>query len=144
MVMEGSMALTSRLHILLVEDDDTARRSIASVLERAGYIVDAVPDGEQAVALLNSSASGPAFDVVLTDLLLGTLDGVAVLKAARAMPNPPEVILLTGYGTLQTAIEALRAGAFDYLLKPCRLDDLLRCIKGAAERRAARAEQTAH
>jgi DNA-binding response OmpR family regulator len=135
------MGASTQLRILLVEDDDTARTSLGRVLSRAGYAVHAVPDGEHAVAVLD--AAGADFDVVLTDLLLGALDGVAVLKRARALGDPPEVILLTGYGTLQTAIESLRLGAFDYLLKPCKPEELLRCIGNAAERRTGRPLPTA-
>ena len=127
--------------IMLVEDDDGARASLARVLDRAGYQVLALPDGEQACEQLDQHPQ--AFDVVLTDLLLREIDGVGVLKAARALPEPPEVILLTGYGTLQTAVEALRAGAFDYLLKPSKPDDLLRCVSGAVRRRNERIQQTA-
>lgn len=129
--------------ILLVEDDDAARFSLARVLERVGYQVEAVADGETAVALLDPAAAGRHFDLVLTDLVMREIDGIEVLDHARKLADPPEVILLTGYGTLQTAIDALRAGAFDYLLKPCKPDDLLRCIERAMERRAALIAQLA-
>lgn len=124
--------------ILLVEDDDVGRVSLARVLSRAGHQVDAVPDGETAVVRLDESNQGERYDVVLTDLLLREIDGVQVLKQSRQLADPPEVVLLTGYGTLQTAIEALRVGAFDYLLKPCKPDDLLRRIEEAIKRRTER------
>jgi two-component system, OmpR family, response regulator len=127
-------AITHR--VLIVEDDDTARISLLRILERAGYDVTAVPDGESACALLEGSpATRPSFDAVVSDLLLREIDGVGVLRAARSQPSPPEVILLTGYGTLHTALEALRGGAFDYLLKPCKPDQLLQCVAGAIGRR---------
>lgn len=127
--------------ILLVEDDDTARLSLTRVLGRAGYVVDAVPDGEEAYIRLEQSRHGERYDIVLTDLLLREIDGVQVLRQARQLPEPPEVVLLTGYGTLQTAIEALRVGAFDYLLKPCKPEDLLKCIGEAWQRRCERRNQ---
>lgn len=132
---------TERPRLLLVEDDEAARVSLSRVLGRVGYQIDMVPDGEQAIALLEAPDQHEHFDVVLTDLLLHEIDGVQVLKRARQLPDPPEVVLLTGYGTLHTAIEALRAGAFDYLLKPCKPEDLLRCIGEAVRRRNERRSQ---
>lgn len=127
--------------ILLVEDDQAARSSLVRVLSRASYSVEALLDGEQAVAHLSAHAA--SYDVVLTDLMLCRLDGLQVLKRARELADPPEVILLTGYGTLQTAIEALRAGAFDYLLKPSKPEELLRTIERAVALRSARSAQAA-
>ena len=65
------------------------------------------------------------------------IDGVEVLNVARGMRNPPEVILLTGYGSLESAVAALRSGAFNYLLKPCNSAELLECVEKAARRRAS-------
>jgi DNA-binding response OmpR family regulator len=137
------MPSTNAHQILLVEDDDMARVSLAHVLRRAGYKVEAVADGEQAIGLLDAPGQGSDFDVVLTDLLLLEVDGIAVLQRARGLPEPPEVILLTGFGTLKTAIESLRAGAFDYLLKPCQPDELLGCVERAVQRRQASREKSA-
>jgi DNA-binding NtrC family response regulator len=134
--------ISERPRLLLVEDDEAARVSLSRVLSRVGYQIEMAPDGEQAIALLEAPARGEAFDVVLTDLLLHEVDGVQVLKRARQLTDPPEVVLLTGYGTLHTAIEALRAGAFDYLLKPCKPEDLLRCIGEAVRRRHERRAQS--
>lgn len=129
--------------ILLVEDDGAARHSLIQVLSRAGYVVEALPDGEQAVTLLTAPVYNGHYDVVLTDLMMRGVDGLQVLKRSRELADPPEVILLTGYGTLQTAIEALRAGAFDYLLKPSKPDELLRSIERAMEWRSAQKAQAA-
>lgn len=130
--------MSEKPRLLLVEDDEAARISLSRVLSRVGYQIEMAPDGEQALAMLAAPAGGQQFDVVLTDLLLHEVDGVQVLKFARQLPDPPEVVMLTGYGTLHTAIEALRAGAFDYLLKPCKPEDLLRCIGEAFRRRQER------
>ncbi|NJN14909.1 MAG: response regulator transcription factor [Oscillochloris sp.] len=135
------MTTHSFYRILLVEDDDTARLSLERVLTQSGYQVEAVANGEEALSLLERSKSGNEFDIVLTDLLLREVDGIEVLKKARTLPFPPEVVLLTGYGTMQTAIEALRSDAFDYLLKPCKPTDLLSCIRRAAELRAVTLNQ---
>lgn len=131
----------AQLRVLLVEDDATARESLSQVLMRANYSVTAVEDGEQACDLLVERAAINPFDVVVTDLNLFEIDGLQVLRVAREQASPPEVIMLTGYGTLQTAIDALRAGAFDYLLKPYKPSELIECVGRAIERRAERSRR---
>lgn len=120
--------------VLLVEDDHAALMSLRRILESAGYHVTAIADGKTACQYLNEIGGG-IYDVVLTDLRMNDANGLDVLRAARRLPDPPEVVLLTGYGTLGTAIEALRAGVYDYLLKPCKPDELLCAIEGAMRRR---------
>jgi DNA-binding response OmpR family regulator len=118
-----------KAHILLVEDDLRMRRALDSWLKRAGYQVTQVADGETAVELLEAET----FEVVVTDMVMGDVDGIEVLHTARIQPYRPQVILLTGHGTLETAISAFRQGAFDYLLKPCDDDDLLTTIERALQ-----------
>jgi DNA-binding response OmpR family regulator len=118
-------------HILLVEDDSTARMLLADVLSRAGYQVSTAQDGEIALTMLPNHM----YDVVITDIRMRNVDGIKVLEAARARQLPPAVILLTGYGSLETAVSALRAGANDYLLKPIDPDELLNHVASAVERR---------
>lgn len=119
-------------HILLVEDDETARRLLADVVCEAGHRVTAARDGEAALELL----AHQHFDAVVTDIRMRSVDGVQVLQAAREREMPPPVILLTGFGSLETAIAALRAGAYDYLLKPVEPDELLKRLAKALEQRA--------
>lgn len=125
--------------ILLVEDDDTARVLLSNVLTRAGYHVTESSDGETAIRLLTScSSDNPpvcTYDVVLTDIRMRGQDGIAVMNVARQQTPPPSIILLTGYGSVETAIEALRANAYDYMLKPCDTGDLLRRVAGAVQQR---------
>ncbi len=87
-------------------------------------------NGETALDLLEQQR----FVVVLTDIILGDIDGIEVLHVARLQHPPPEVIILTGHGSLDSSIAALRKGALDYLLKPCSTDELIECIKGAVHR----------
>ncbi len=118
--------------ILLVEDDQMARQLLANVLIQAGYEVTQAADGTIAIRLLEEYR----FDVVLSDIYMAAIDGIAVMHAARNHRSyAPEVILLTGYGSLETAIAALRSGAYNYLLKPCATDELLDCVAGAVKRR---------
>lgn len=119
--------------MLIVEDDATLRRMVAARLAYAGYDVVQAASGEEALERLGDGA----FHVVLSDIVLGGVDGLAVLRAARSRPQPPAVVLLTGQATVETAVTALRGGAHDYLLKPCDVEELLVCLAGAARRAAA-------
>ncbi len=116
-------------HVLVVEDDPTTCTVLAHLLQEAGYCVTQVSDGETALDVLEKEA----FSVVLTDIVMGDVGGVEVLHTARSQPYQPVVILLTGYGTLETCIDALRAGAFDYLLKPCADEKILETVHRAAK-----------
>ncbi|HEU4326009.1 MAG TPA: response regulator transcription factor [Roseiflexaceae bacterium] len=118
--------------VLLVEDDQTARMLLADGLAGAGYHVTQAPNGEAALALLEQQS----FDVVVTDIKMRRVDGIQVLNAAKCQPYQPAVILLTGFGSLETSIAALRAGAHDYLLKPCDPPDLLKSVAAAVRRRS--------
>lgn len=126
-----------KTQVLLVEDDVTARLLLADVLKSAGYEVTAASNGETAIQLLGQHL----FDIVLADIQMGNVNGVQVLAVARSLDRPPGVILLTGYGSLETSIAALRLGADNYLLKPCEPVELLACIDDAARRRAEHLRQ---
>jgi two-component system, OmpR family, response regulator len=119
--------------ILLVEDDTQSRHLLARGLEQAGYHVTQAADGSSAIQSLEQQA----FAVVLSDLVLGTVSGLDVLQAARKRPYRPVVILLTGHGSLDTALNALRNDAFDYLLKPCLPATLLETVSRAVQHHSA-------
>lgn len=125
-------------HVLLVEDDATARLLLADVLSSGGYEVSVAPDGETALQMLDQSS----FDVVLTDLRMRGIDGVQVMQAARNRPEPPAVVILTGFGSLESAIAAVRAGAADYLLKPCAAADMLKCLGQVVQHRSTEMQQS--
>lgn len=122
-----------KTRILVVEDDINARQKLAYRLQYAGYLVTEAADGEAALDLLETEE----FDVVLTDIVMKSVDGIEVLHTARQMDYRPAVILLTGHGSLDTCMDALRAGAYDYLLKPCSPETLLNCVEGAIHRHDA-------
>jgi DNA-binding response OmpR family regulator len=117
--------------LLLVEDYPTTRVVLAQLLSNAGYQVAQASSGEQALELLETQI----FDIVLTDVVMGEVDGIEVLHKAKIQPYNPVVILLTGYGTLETCMAALRLGAFNYLLKPCPEEELLTCISNGLRQR---------
>jgi DNA-binding response OmpR family regulator len=126
-----------KAHILLVEDDAGLRQSLARVLHCADYQVTQAINGMRAVSLLNREGrQHVTYDVVLVDMVLGDIDGMEVARLARRQPEPPEVIVLTAHGSLHTALEAMRVGTFDYLLKPCRPEHLLGRIAAALAQRA--------
>jgi DNA-binding response OmpR family regulator len=119
-------------HILLVEDDDELREALGDLLGNAGgYRVTQAENGEQAIAFLGDAT----FDVVITDIRLGSTDGIQVMHAAKNLPLPPVIMLLTAYGSLDTAIEAVRAGAYDYMLKPTNSQEFLARVAQAVQRR---------
>jgi two-component system, NtrC family, response regulator AtoC len=107
--------------ILLVEDEANMVRTLAKILERKGYVVDTAANGESALQTL---AEHPA-DVVITDLNMPVMDGMQLLRAMRDREFSPVTIVLTGHGTIQSAVEAMKLGAADYLIKPCNPDELL-------------------
>ena len=122
--------------ILVVEDDPDGRRSVADALEDAGWKVEAVENGNSAVAALSKDE----FDVVLSDLVLPDINGLDVLERARKLHPQLPVLIMTAYGTVETAIRALKSGAYDYLVKPLDLDELHSKIGRALETHALRRE----
>jgi len=117
--------------ILLVEDDDAVRVTLSAVLVLAGHEVATAATGADALARLDSSE----FDIVLTDLRLGDIDGLQILETVRARWPDTVTLMLTGYASVESAIAALRSGAYDYLCKPCPADELLATVVRALERR---------
>jgi DNA-binding NtrC family response regulator len=111
--------------ILLVEDETNMARTLAKNLERAGYDVVHAAHGEAALAQL---AEAP-FDVVLTDLRMPVMDGMALLRAMHERGVRTAAVVLTGYGTIETAVEAMKLGASDYLIKDARPQEVLLTIE---------------
>ena len=118
--------------ILLVEDRESLRSMLAETLGREGYGVEAVATGDEAVRRLSE---GRRYALVLTDLKLPGADGLAVLEAALAADAALPVVLLTGYGTVETAVAAMKKGAADFLGKPVDVDLLLLLVKRHVEAR---------
>ncbi len=100
--------------ILVVDDDRQLRRTLLIMIQRLGFEPEAAENGRVALARLENER----FDLVLTDLKMPEMDGLELLAEIRRLGCPPPVIVMTAYGTIQTAIEAMRGGAFDYVLKP--------------------------
>ena len=116
--------------ILIVEDKESLRRVLAETLEGEGYGVAEAADGEEAIQKL----SGERFDLVLTDLKLPRKDGIEVLRAAKENSPSAAVVLMTGFGTIDLAVQAMKEGAYDFLSKPVDTNYLLVLIERALER----------
>jgi signal transduction histidine kinase len=126
--------------VLVVDDDPFALRSMAKVLGGESYQVVTAASGSEAIDLLKQDS----FDLVLTDLKMPGIDGLEVLREAREIAPQAVVLILTGYASLESAIEALRKGAYDYLVKPCSDDELkLKIAKGLERVRLAEERQRA-
>jgi DNA-binding NtrC family response regulator len=115
--------VTKDARFLVVEDNDTLRRGIARALADDYGSADEVASGDEAIARLRDPAVG-AYDVVVTDLRLPGAGGLEVLEAARARDERTAVLLMTAYGTIESAVEAMRRGAFDFVQKPFDLEQL--------------------
>jgi DNA-binding NtrC family response regulator len=111
--------------ILVVDDEASIRFSLQETLTRDGHQVIAVESGQAALAL----ATTQSFDLALIDLKLGDMAGIDLLAALRQQMPGIIVIMLTGYASVETAAEALRRGAHDYLFKPCKTADLRNSIR---------------
>jgi len=117
--------------ILVVDDQRNMRTTLAMMLRGAGYEVDEAADGAQGADL---GAKG-AYDVVLTDLRMGPIDGLRVLQEVKQTQAMTEVIVMTAYGTIEGAVDAMRIGAFDYIQKPFTEHELLLKVQKALENR---------
>jgi DNA-binding NtrC family response regulator len=121
--------------VLLVDDDRLSREAMADWLQSEGFDVIAVADGQAAVRHVHDGVA-----VIVTDLKMPRTDGLQLLRLAKEQAPHAAVILVTGHGTVETAVVALKEGAFDYLTKPVRPDDLANKVRQAAAQRAMAAE----
>jgi len=122
--------------ILVVDDDESLRRVTQVQLQQAGYAVEVAEDGKKALETLQRTA----IDLVLTDLKMPRMSGLELLKAILAEQPETIVVLMTAHGTIETAVEAVKAGAYDYITKPVLSDELMLILGRALEHRALRQE----
>ena len=123
-------------HLLLVEDEAPLRQAIAEQLADRGYQVEQAESGEAALAHLADFA----FDIIVTDLRLPGIDGSAVIEAAVARYPHIIAIVVTGFGTVKDAVEAIKRGAWDFVSKPFQIDELLHVLDSAIEQRRLKSE----
>ncbi|RJQ51359.1 MAG: sigma-54-dependent Fis family transcriptional regulator [Nitrospiraceae bacterium] len=116
--------------ILIVDDEPISLRSLVNAMQKEGYAVTGTSKGQQALKLIEEQG----VDVVLTDLKMEKVDGMQILKKCRELYPDTEVIMITGYATVQTAIQAIKKGAYDYIAKPLKLDEVRRVVREAIEK----------
>src|SRR5713101_5966474 len=126
----------SSKHLLLVEDEAPLRQAVAEQLADHGYQVEQADSGEAALARLADFA----FDIIVTDLRLPGVDGSAVVEAAVGRYPDIIAIVVTGYGTVKDAVEAIKRGASDFVNKPFQIDELLHALDSAIEQRRLKSE----
>src|SRR5574337_2143548 len=117
------------INILVVDDEEPFRRLLKKELSRKGYAVEVASDGGEAQRLL----ADRVFDVILLDIVMPGVDGIALMKKLKEDASAPPVSVLTGKATVETAVEAMKNGAYDYLTKPYKLDELVIVIDRAFE-----------
>jgi DNA-binding response OmpR family regulator len=118
--------------ILIVDDEESLRFFIAEGLSRQGWQVVEVDSGEAALAALEEQS----FDLILLDLRMVGIDGLTVMRQVKGRWPETMIIIMTAYASIDSAIEAVRQGAFDYLQKPCSIDDIVACARQALEKKA--------
>jgi DNA-binding NtrC family response regulator len=123
-------------HLLLVEDEGPLRQAVAEQLADHGFVVQEAESGEAALARLTDFA----FDIIVTDLRLPGIDGSAVIEAAVSRYPDIIAIVVTGYGTVKDAVEAIKRGASDFVNKPFQIDELLHALDSALEQRRLKSE----
>jgi DNA-binding NtrC family response regulator len=121
------------VRILLVDDSEVFRRPLQRALEAAGFEVAAVTSAEDALDVLDGSTDGNTVDVLLTDQRLPGMDGLQLITRIKATHPATAIIVMTAYGTVESAVEARGRGADDYLLKPFEVPDLLRALHRALD-----------
>jgi signal transduction histidine kinase len=130
------MNTQAHARLLIVDDEAAQMRALCDTLEEAGYETRGFSSGRDAVAALREQP----FDVLLTDLMMPQIDGITLLRSCREIDHELACIVMTGHGTIATAVEALKAGALDYVLKPFKLNSILAALTRALQMRSLRLE----
>lgn len=117
------------LEVLVLDDEPIVGKRLKPALEKDGYVVEVFEDGRSALARLQEKE----FDIVVTDVRMDEVDGIQVLEAVQRLSRHAKVIIITGYATVELAREALAKGAFDFIAKPFKPQDLRAVIEKAAK-----------
>jgi two-component system nitrogen regulation response regulator NtrX len=123
--------MMAKPHVLIVDDETGIRESLTSILQDEGYFVEAVGSAEEA---LHYAARGDV-EVILLDVWLPGMDGLEGLGRLQALPRPPAVIMISGHGTIETAVRATKLGAFDFIEKPLSLEKIIVLVRNAVQQR---------
>src|SRR6476646_2668568 len=128
--------MSSKPRLLVVDDEAGIRESLSLILKDEGYHVEAVASAEEA---LQRAASGD-IEVVLLDVWLPGIDGLEALSRLQAASRPPAVIMISGHGTIETAVRATKLGAFDFIEKPLSLEKIIVLVRNAIQQRRLQEE----
>ncbi|MBI5189353.1 MAG: response regulator [Nitrospirae bacterium] len=121
--------------ILVVDDEEHAREGLSKILTREGYEVETAANGREAIDLIKRQN----FDLVITDMRMPLVDGFEVLREIKKMDDSVGVIMITAYGEVESYLEAMNLGAFEYINKPVRVNELKRVITKVLEDRRKKA-----
>jgi len=135
---EGAMEMNNAGRLLIVEDEKNALKNLEHIMKKEGYQVTGTLSGVNALQLLEKTE----YDVVLTDLKMEKVDGIEVLEKSRQLYPDSEVIMITAYASIPSAVETMKKGAYDYIAKPFNLDDVRKAVKSALEKVALKKENT--
>src|SRR5512139_1077391 len=122
--------------ILIVDDEKVALKNLEHVMRKEGYEVVSTQSGQNALKILEEQT----FEVVLTDLKMEKVDGMQILRRCRELYPDTEVVMITGYATLESAVESMKHGAFYYIAKPFRLDEVRKVVSEAVEKLRLKSE----
>lgn len=122
--------------ILIIEDEETLRESLERVLSKEGYDITSVDSAEAALNLLE----GDSYDLILTDVILPGITGIELLKKVKERSPDQIVVIMTAFASLETAVESLRAGAYDYIIKPVMHEEIKQVVKNALKQGALQEE----
>jgi ATP-dependent Lon protease len=125
------LKLSRKQHILVVDDEEMTRKNLDHVLTREGYEVMTAAGGSEALNLLKKHS----VEVIITDLKMENVDGMGVLASAKEKDPSTEVIMISGYATVSTAVEAMKKGSYYYLSKPFKLDEIRSTVKAALSKK---------
>lgn len=130
------LKMTRKPRILVVDDEEVARKNLAHILSKENYTVSTAANGMEALKKLAQSE----FDVILTDFKMEKIDGMEILERTKTRFPETEVIMITGYATIDTAVEAMKKGAFHYIAKPFKLDEVREIVAQALDKKSLRKE----
>jgi len=123
--------ITPQPRVLVVDDEGGIRESLTSILSDEGYLVASAASAEEAL----ERASAQDFEVILLDVWLPGIDGLEALSRMQSFTRPPSVIMISGHGTIETAVRATKLGAFDFIEKPLSLEKIIVLVRNAVAQR---------